>query len=58
MKHLREIYDYRQMIFSLVRKELREGIRAQHWDFCGLLLIPYCSYVFIHLCFLSLCRII
>lgn len=23
MKHLREIYDYRQMIFSLVRKELR-----------------------------------
>ena len=23
MKHLREIYDYREMIYSLVRQELR-----------------------------------
>ena len=50
MKHLREIYDYRQMIFSLVRKELRGRYKGSAlgflWTFINPLL-QLCVYTFI-----------
>ena len=50
MKHLREIYDYRQMIFSLVRKELRGRYKGSAlgflWTFINPLL-QLCVYTFV-----------
>ena len=50
MKHLREIYDYRQMIFSLVRKELRGRDKGSAlgflWTFINPLL-QLCVYTFV-----------
>ena len=50
MKHLREIYDYRQMIFSLVRKELRGRYMGSAlgflWTFINPLL-QLCVYTFV-----------
>ena len=50
MIHLREIYDYRQMIFSLVRKELRGRYKGSAlgflWTFINPLL-QLCVYTFV-----------
>ena len=50
MKHLKEIYDYRQMIFSLVRKELRGRYKGSAlgflWTFINPLL-QLCVYTFV-----------
>ena len=50
MKHLREIYDYSQMIFSLVRKELRGRYKGSAlgflWTFINPLL-QLCVYTFV-----------
>lgn len=50
MKHLREIYDYRQMVFSLVRKELRGRYKGSAlgflWTFINPLL-QLCVYTFV-----------
>ena len=50
MKHLKEIYDYRQMIFSLVRKELRGRYKGSAlgflWTFINPLL-QLCLYTFV-----------
>ena len=40
MKHLREIYDYRQMIFSLVRKELRGRYKGSALGFLWTFINP------------------
>ena len=50
MDHLKEIYDYRQMIFSLVRKELRGRYKGSAlgflWTFINPLL-QLCVYTFV-----------
>lgn len=50
MRHLREIYDYRQMIYSLVRKELRGRYKGSAlgflWTFINPLL-QLCVYTFV-----------
>ncbi len=33
MKQLRELYEYREMIFSLVKKIYAADIKALYWDF-------------------------
>ena len=40
MKHFREIYDYRQMIYSLVRKELRGRYKGSALGFLWTFINP------------------